>query len=53
MDAPSPDTAQRGRELRAFLFVTVVLFPALAVALVGGYGFAVWAWQMVFGPPGI
>ncbi len=53
MDASSSDTAQRGRELRAFLFVTVVLFPALAVALVGGYGFAVWAWQMVFGPPGI
>ncbi len=53
MDATPSDSVQRGRELRAFLFVTVVLFPVLAVALVGGFGFAVWIWQMVFGPPGI
>jgi nitrate reductase NapE len=39
-------------EVFAFLFLTAVLMPALAVATVGGYGFAVWAYQMIVGPPG-
>ena len=29
-----------------------VLMPALAVATVGGYGLAVWVYQIVAGPPG-
>ena len=41
----------RRRELRGFLFLTVVLAPALAVALVGGYGFLIWMFQLVQGPP--
>ena len=41
------------RELLAFLFLTVVLFPVLAVLIVSGYGFAVWVSQMFFGPPGV
>lgn len=40
------------RELLLFLFITVVMFPVLSVMIVGGYGFAVWVWQMIFGPPG-
>lgn len=32
--------------------VTLVILPATAVAVVGGYGFAVWISQMFFGPPG-
>jgi nitrate reductase NapE component len=41
-----------------FLFLTVVLAPALAVAIVGGYivggyGLIVWIAQIVNGPPGI
>ena len=40
------------RELSAFLFLTVVLAPAITVAIVGGYGFAVWMYQLVNGPPG-
>jgi nitrate reductase NapE len=43
----------RRHELGVFLFLTVVLFPVLAVLLVSAYGFAVWAWQMIFGPPGM
>ncbi len=43
---------QRRREILAFLFVTAVLMPALAVATVGGYGLAVWIYQMIAGPPG-
>ena len=42
----------RRRELLAFLFLTVVLAPVLAVAVVGGYGFLVWISQMIYGPPG-
>ncbi len=44
-----PDT--RRRETRVFLFLTVVLAPALAVALVGAYGLAIWVFQMFMGPP--
>jgi periplasmic nitrate reductase NapE len=50
------DTQQRARrrrmEIVAFLFLTVVLMPGLAVATVGTYGLAVWIYQMVNGPPG-
>ena len=35
-----------GSELRAFLFLTVVLAPVITVALVGGYGFVVWMLQL-------
>jgi nitrate reductase NapE len=30
----------------------VFLFPALSIILVGGYGFAIWLLQLIFGPPG-
>jgi nitrate reductase NapE len=50
------DTNARSRrrrmEIFAFLFLTAVLMPGLAVATVGGYGFAVWIYQIVAGPPG-
>ena len=32
----------KAQELRAFLFLSVVLAPVLAVAVVSGYGFLVW-----------
>jgi periplasmic nitrate reductase NapE len=47
------DAARRRRmEIFAFLFLTVVLMPALAVATVGSYGLTVWVYQMIAGPPG-
>lgn len=51
---PVPDTLLRRRrmEIFAFLFLTAVLMPALAVATVGTYGLSVWIYQMVNGPPG-
>jgi len=56
MSVRSDDTTGRVRrrrmEIFAFLFLTVALMPALAVATVGGYGLAVWVYQMVAGPPG-
>jgi nitrate reductase NapE len=60
---PKPDDAVRDRvpsdsasqtrteELRSFLFLTAVMAPVLAVIVVGGYGFAVWLYQMFAGPP--
>jgi nitrate reductase NapE len=42
----------RREELAAFLLLAVVLFPALAVGVVGGYGLAIWMYQIVTGPPG-
>jgi nitrate reductase NapE len=43
---------RRRMEIFAFLFLTAVLMPVLAVATVGGYGLAVWIYQMAAGPPG-
>jgi nitrate reductase NapE len=51
MDAETrpPSKAQ---ELRAFLVLSVVLAPVLAFALVAGFGFLVWMFQIFAGPPG-
>ena len=43
---------RRRMEIFAFLFLTAVLMPAIAVATVGSYGLAVWVYQMLAGPPG-
>lgn len=39
------------RERAAFLLLTAVVFPVLAILIVAAYGFLVWAWQMLAGPP--
>jgi periplasmic nitrate reductase NapE len=39
-------------EIYAFLLVTAILMPALAVATVGTYGLTVWIYQTIAGPPG-
>ena len=41
----------RKEEWRSFLFFTVVMAPVLAVMIVGGYGFIIWMFQLVAGPP--
>jgi len=43
---------RRRMEVYAFLIVTVVLMPALAVATVGTWGLTVWIYQAINGPPG-
>ncbi|MGM0704110.1 MAG: periplasmic nitrate reductase, NapE protein [Pseudomonadota bacterium] len=50
-DTEAPEV-RRKRELRLFLFIAFLLFPLLAIAVVGGYGFVVWMLQLFFGPPG-
>ena len=42
----------RRRELLTFFVLAFGIWPLVAVAVVGGYGFLVWMWQIVFGPPG-
>jgi nitrate reductase NapE len=48
----SSDTTARRRELFAFIILAVVIWPIVAVGVVGGYGFVVWMSQLIFGPPG-
>lgn len=43
---------KRRMEIYAFLIVTAVLMPALAVATVGTWGLTVWVYQIINGPPG-
>ena len=52
-DPGQASTADKQKaELRAFLFLTVVMAPLLAGLIVAGYGFAVWMLQLLAGPPG-
>ncbi len=49
--AGSP-TRTRREEIVAFIILAVLIWPFVAVGVVGGYGFLVWMYQVVFGPPG-
>jgi periplasmic nitrate reductase NapE len=51
-EQPPVETSARQDEWRSFLFFTVVMAPAIAVAVVVGYGFIVWMYQLLAGPPG-
>ncbi|RZS56732.1 periplasmic nitrate reductase, NapE protein [Sphaerotilus mobilis] len=42
----------KAQELKAFLVLSVLLAPVLALGLVSGYGFMVWMIQLLAGPPG-
>jgi nitrate reductase NapE len=42
----------RRAEIFAFIVLAVLIWPVLAVGIVGGYGFIVWMLQIIFGPPG-
>jgi len=56
MSVGSNDALERQRrkrmEIFAFLFLTAILMPTLAVATVGTYGLTVWIYQVAAGPPG-
>ncbi|TVQ88104.1 MAG: nitrate reductase [Chromatiaceae bacterium] len=49
---PASDSVRQGKEWRLFLFIVLLLFPLLSVAVVGTYGFTVWMYQLIMGPPG-
>ncbi|MGE0613647.1 MAG: periplasmic nitrate reductase, NapE protein [Hyphomicrobiales bacterium] len=42
----------RRRELVAFFVLAFGIWPVVAVGVVGGYGFLVWMYQIIYGPPG-
>lgn len=44
--------ARKTEEWRTWFFFTFVMAPALAVVVVGGFGFVVWMYQLIAGPPG-
>jgi nitrate reductase NapE len=46
-----PAEHTKGEELRSFLFLTVVMAPVVTGLLIAGYGFLVWMYQVVAGPP--
>lgn len=48
---PAQAVASKGQERLAFLLLTAVIFPLMAVLIVAGYGFLVWIFQMFAGPP--
>ena len=50
--ADGNETFTKAQELRSFLFLSVVMAPVLAAIFVSGYGFLVWMYQLVVGPPG-
>ena len=43
---------RRRSELLTFFILAFGIWPIVAVGVVGGFGFLVWMWQIVFGPPG-
>jgi len=46
------DQNNKNREFWAFILLTVVVAPVMSVVIVGGYGFLVWMYQILAGPPG-
>jgi len=46
------DPIIKKREFWAFILLTVVVAPVMSVVIVGGYGFLVWMYQVLAGPPG-
>jgi len=51
--APSTQsTPTRRSELIVFLIIVALIWPIVTVGVVGGYGFGIWMYQLVAGPPG-
>lgn len=52
MSLPDPCTAPTKRqETLFFTILAFVVVPALSVAVVAGYGFCIWMYQIFAGPP--
>lgn len=43
---------EKRHELLVFLFLAVFIWPFIAFGVVGAYGFVVWMYQLIAGPPG-
>lgn len=42
----------RRDEFIVFAIIAALIWPIIAVGVVGGYGFLVWMSQLILGPPG-
>jgi periplasmic nitrate reductase NapE len=51
-DRDVPKRLSRRGEVLTFLVLAFGVWPVLAVGTVASYGFLVWFYQMIFGPPG-
>jgi nitrate reductase NapE len=51
-EAENPSPPGRRREILLFLLLAIVIWPFIAVGVVAGWGFAVWMYQLIAGPPG-
>lgn len=47
-----PRKSRRRSEMITFLVLAFGIWPIVAVGVVGGYGFLVWMYQIIAGPPG-
>ena len=46
-----PAQYTKSEELRSFLFLTVVMAPAVTVIFIASFGFVIWMYQIIAGPP--
>jgi periplasmic nitrate reductase NapE len=46
------NSPRRRREIILFLLLAVVIWPFIAVGIVAGWGFVVWMYYILTGPPG-
>ena len=53
MNEQITDDVTKKREFNTFIFLSFILAPLLAIAIVGGYGLMIWMSQLIFGPPGV
>lgn len=49
--SPTVPAPEKSAELKAFLFLTVVMAPVIAGVVISTYGLLVWIYQMFMGPP--
>lgn len=50
--ADPPVPRRKRDEFIVFSIIAAVIWPFVTVAVVGGYGFLVWMYQLINGPPG-
>lgn len=50
--ASEPELPDKRAEFLTFVALAFGVWPFVTVAVVGGYGFLVWMFQLAFGPPG-
>jgi nitrate reductase NapE len=43
---------QRNREIWSFIILAVLIWPVIAVGVVASWGFVVWIYYALTGPPG-